>query len=149
MEAIVAFGTHELTSPEPELTPVPPNLIPTESRNINYKWAEKTFRYAYLFGRNFTTSNWGDDTNVQAWIDKALHLQTELRELGVAKAHEKIISIFREYKVYMPGSTQLPTNIDDVLVIINDKEWYTTQQDSKQALIHMITYGVFRKGYNN
>ena len=47
--------------------------------------------------------------------------------------------MFRDYLVYMPGSTQLPTNMDDVLVIINNKEWYTTQQDTKQKLIHMIT----------
>ena len=49
----------------------------------------------------------------------------------------------------MPDSTQRPTNIDDILVIINDKNWYTTQQDTKQTLIHMISYGIFRQGYNH
>ena len=149
MNALVSYGTQELLPPEPELSPVPPNLIPTDSKSLNYEWAEKTFRYAYLFGRNFGTSTWGNNQNIQAWIDKALQLQTELRELGVAKAHEKIISIFREYNICMPGSTQSPTNIDDIIVIINDKDWYTTQQDSKQALIHMISYGIFRQGYNH
>ena len=150
MEVIVPLGTQELTSPEPKLSPVPPNLIPTDSRSINHEWAEKTYQYSYLFGRNSTLSNRDeDDQKIQAWIDYGLHLQNELRELGVRKAHEKIITMFRDYLVYMPGSTQLPTNIDDVLVIINDKEWYTTQQDTKQKLIHMITYGIFRKGNNN
>ena len=86
---------------------------------------------------------------MQAWIDLALQLQTELRELGVEKAHDKTISIFCEHNVCMPGSTQRSTITDDIVVIINDKEWYTTQQDSKQALIHMITYGIFRQGYNH
>ena len=89
--------------------------------------------------------DWQDNQNDQTWIEKALQLQTELRELGVKKAHEKIISIFREYNIYMPDSTQRPTNIDDILVIINDKNWYTTQQDTKQTLIYMISYGIFDK----
>ena len=149
MNALVSYDTQELLPPELELSAVPCNLIPTDSRSINHEWAQKTFRYAYLFGRSFGISDWQDNQNVQAWIEKGLQLQTELRELGVRKAHEKIISIFREYNIYMPDSTQRPTNIDDILVIINDKNWYTTQQDTKQTLIHMISYGIFRQGYNH
>ena len=106
MNDLVLYRTQDLLPPELELRPVPPNLIPTESKSINYEWAEKTFRYACLFGQNFVTSNSEDNQNVQAWIDLALQLQTELRELGVEKAHEKIISIFCEHNVCMPGSTK-------------------------------------------
>ena len=74
MNALVSYGTQELLPPEPELSPVPPNLIPTDSKSLNYEWAEKTFRYAYLFGRNFGTSTWGNNQNIQVWIDKALQL---------------------------------------------------------------------------
>ena len=149
MNALVSYDTQELLPPELELSAVPCNLIPTDSRSINHEWAQKTFRYAYLFARKFGINDWQDNQNVQAWIEKGLQLQTELRELRVAKAHEKIISLFREYNIYMPDSTQRPTNIDDILVIINDKNWYTTQQDTKQTLIHMISYGIFRQGYNH
>ena len=149
MNALVPFDTLELLPTVQELTPVPPNLIPTDSKSINYDWAKNTFRYAYLFIRNFSSKDWGENETIQVWIDKALELQTELRELDVAKANEKIISIFREYNICMPGTTQRPTNIDDIIITINDKVWYSTQQDSKQALIHMISYGIFRQGYNN
>ena len=149
MNAVIPYENTQLVPEEPQLRSIPYDLIPTESKSLNQEWAEKTFRYAYLFGRDFGSANWGESQNKQAWIDKGLQLQAELRELGVQKAHEKIISLFREYNVFIPGSTQRPTNMDDALVVINDKNWYTENQDSKQALIHMIMYGIFRRGYNH
>ena len=85
MNALVPFDTLELLPPVQELTPVPPNLIPTDSKSINYDWAKNTFRYAYLFIRNFSSKDCGENETIQEWIDKALELQAELRELGVAK----------------------------------------------------------------
>ena len=64
MNVIVSYGTQELLPPEPELSPVPPNLIPTDSKSLNYEWVEKTFKYVYLFGRNFGTSTWGNNQNI-------------------------------------------------------------------------------------
>jgi len=66
----------------------------------------------------------------------------------VQKAHAKVVMVFREYNITLPDSNQLPTNIDDILVIINNQEWYTTDKEYKQQLIHMISYGIFRNGYN-
>ena len=148
MNALIPFGTQEFVTQGPELRSVPFNLLPTDSRSLDNDWAEKTFRYAYLFGRQFGTSAWENNNNLQAWIDKALQLQQELRELGVQKAHAKVVMVFREYNITLPDSNQLPTNIDDILVIINNQEWYTTDKEYKQQLIHMITYGIFRNGYN-
>ena len=111
MNALVSYDTQELLPPELKLSAVPCNLIPTDSRSINHEWVQKTFRYAYLFARKFGINDWQDNQNVQAWIGKALQIQTELRELGVRKAHEKIISIFREYNIYMPDSTQRPLTL--------------------------------------
>ena len=143
MNALIPFSMQDLRPKQDELRSVPYNLLPTDSRSLNQEWAEQTFRYAYIFGRQFGSSDWGDKTKIQAWIDTGMALQQELRDLGVQKAQEKIISIFHQYNVYLPGTNQRPTNIDDVIVIINDKQWYAEQQDSKQQLIHMITYGIF------
>ena len=149
MNALIPYGLQEL-EPEPEeLRSVPSNLLPTDTRSLNQEWAEQTFRYAYMFGRQFGSSDWGDQAKIQAWIDTGIKLQQELREIGVKKAHDKILSVFREYNVCLPGTNQRPTNFDDVIVIINDKQWYAVQQESKQQLIHMITYGIFRSGYNH
>lgn len=143
------YGTQEFHSQAPEKQSIPYNLIPNDSKSLNTEWAEKTFRYAYLFGKQFKCGTWDDSSNLQAWINMALKLQQDLRELGLQKAHEKAVQIFREYNVSLPGSNQLPTNMDDIITIINDKVWYTTDQERKQQLIHMVTYGIFRRGYNH
>ena len=138
MNAVIPYENMQLNTEERQLRGVPYDLIPTDSRSLNQDWAEKTLRYAYLFGHNFGSSNWGNTENFQA-----LQLQGELRELGVKKAHEKAICTFREYNVCISGSNQKPTNMDEILVIINDKYWYAEQQKNKQTLIHMIMYGIF------
>ena len=149
MNALIPYSLQEL-EPEPEeLRSVPLNLLPTDTRSLNQEWAEQTFRYAYIFGRQFGSSDWGDQSKIQAWINTGMKLQQELREIGVRKAHDKIVSVFREYNVCLPGTHQRPTNFDDVIIIINDKNWYAEQQEFKQQLIHMITYGIFRSGYNH
>ena len=149
MNALIPYSMQELQPKQDGLRSVPSNLLPTDARSLNQEWAEQTFRYAYIFGRNFGSSDWGDQSKIQAWIDRAIQIQQELREIGVQKAHDKIISVFRDYNVCLPRTNQMPTNIDDVIIIINDKQWYMEQQDSKQQLIHMITYGIFRSGYNH
>ena len=149
MNALVPYDTQEFVSQAPEQQSVPYNLLPNDSKSLNNEWAEKTFRYAYLFGKQFGSGTWSNPSNLQAWIDTAMKLQQDLRELGVQKAHEKVVLVFREYNIKMPNSNQLPTNMDDIIAIINDKVWYTTDQEHKQQLIHMITYGIFRSGYNH
>ena len=149
MNALVPYGTQEFLTKAPEQQSIPYNLIPNDSKSLNDEWAERTFRYAYLFGKQFKCGSWGDSSHLQAWINMALKLQQDLRELGVRKAHEKAVQVFREYNISLPGSRQMPTSMDDIITIINDEVWYTTDQEHKQQLIHLVTYGIFRRGYNH
>ena len=149
MNALVPYPTQEFVSPTIEYQSVPYNLLPNDSKSLTNEWAEKTFRYAYLFGKEFNCVDWSDPSNLQAWINMALKLQQDLRELGVQRAHEKVVLVFREYNITIPNSKQLPTNMDDIISIINDRVWYTTDQEHKQQLIHMVMYGIFRRGYNH
>ena len=36
----------------------------------------------------------------------------------------------------------------NVFSIIFNKQWYASRQLAKQALIHMVSYGIFRRCYN-
>ena len=61
------------------------------------------------------------------------------------------MGVFRDYGVHLPSANneqQHPVNFDDIITIISNANWYNDRQPSKQALIHMITYGIFRRGYN-
>ena len=151
LNAVIPYENTQIVTDDSQYkASIPYDLIPTESKNLNQEWAEKTFRYAYLFGRDFDDAFIRSvNKNMQAWIDKALQLQAELRQLGVQKAHEAVLSIFREYNILIPGSTQRPTNMDDVLVVINDKNWYAEDQHNKQKFIHHIAYGIFREWQNH
>ena len=42
-----------------------------------------------------------------------------------------------------------PSNFCDVVVIINNNNWYETDQEIKRELINMISYVIFKRGYYN
>ena len=130
---------------------VPMDLILIDSKQLDEDWARNTFRYAHCFSKEITTTIINKPEDLQKWIDIATDLQLELRTIGLQKAHAKIIEVFKDYGVYLPSTSnekQHPVNFDDVITIISDSYWYQTRQLSKQALIHMVSYGIFRKGYN-
>ena len=132
------------------LRQVPTNLIPIDTKGMNSSWAEKTYRYAFLFDSSFKSTAYEGPEDLQRWIDIAINMQNELKEIGVSKAHQKILEIFNDYDVRLQGpNKQKPVNFEDIMSIISDKNWYQTNQESKRNLIHMVTYGIFRRGYNN
>ena len=131
--------------------PVPFDLIPVDSKQLDETWATKTFKYAHYFSGDITTKIINDTEDLQTWIGIALDIQLELRAIGLQQAHAKIVDGFRDYGVYLQTSSshmQHPVEFDDIISIISNVNWYKTRQVSKQALIHMVTYGIFRKGYN-
>ena len=141
----------EMSSVSMPCDEVPQDLIPTDSNKLDEAWAKKTFKYAYCFSTSFAGCTYTDTNELQQWIDIATSVQRELRTLGCTKAHEKILQVVHEYDVYMPSNTddkQRPTCMDDVITIITDRSWYENRQHAKRALIHMLAYGIFRKGYN-
>ena len=130
---------------------VPFDLIPVDSKQLDETWATKTFQYAYCFSGDITTKIINNTEDLQTWIGIASDIQLELRAIGLQQAHAKIVDVFRDYGVYLQTSSsckQHPVNFDDIISIISNVNWYKTRQISKQALIHMVTYRIFRKGYN-
>ena len=123
-------------------------MIPVDSKHLDETWARRTFKYAYCFSDEITTTIVNDSDDLQKWINIATNLQLELREIGLQKAHNKAVEVFRDYSVCLPGTNEQPVNFDDLITIISNATWYRSRQLSKQGLIHMVSYGIFRKGYN-
>ena len=89
--------------------------------------------------------------NLQRWIEVTSDIQKQLLTIGVQKSHSIIIDVFHYYGVYVPSGTselQRPVNFDDVISIISDEQLYESRQLAKQALMHVVSYGIFRRGYN-
>ena len=127
---------------------VPKDLIPVDTKLLDSNWAEQTYKYAHCFSKDITTTIVHDPADLQKWIDIATNVQLELRAIGLQKAHAKAIEVFKDYGVKLPGTNQNPVNFDDIISIITNPDWYSTRQLAKQGIIHMVSYGIFRKGYN-
>ena len=129
---------------------VPKDLIPVDRKLMDDEWAKQTYRYAHLFDLNqFKSKSWERDEQLVEWIEFAYNMQDELRHLGKIGAEKRVLQYFKDYNITMINDTMMhPTNYDDIFSIIADKEWYQTNIDFKRNLIHMVGYGIFRKGYN-
>jgi hypothetical protein len=73
-----------------------------------------------------------------------------LKKVGYdAGMHELVKRAGTEYGMKLPTNiTQSPCNIDDVMTIIENPDWYKANTDSKRRIIHMLAYGMFRQGQN-
>ena len=128
---------------------VPFDLIPVDQKKLDADWAQRTYKYAHIFSESITSMVIQSQDDLQDWINIASHVQVELRSLGVAKAHERLLEICNEHEIKLPGnSNQRPVNIDDIMTIIGNKTWYQSNVAAKRTLIHMFAYGMFRRGYN-
>ena len=129
---------------------VPKDLIPVDRRLMDDEWAKQTFRYAHLFDINtFKSKSWENEEQLVKWIEFAYNMQDELRYLGKLGAEKRVLQYFKDYNITMVNDTMMhPKNFDDIFSIIADKEWYRKNIDFKRNLIHMVGYGIFRKGYN-
>ena len=130
---------------------VPVDLIPIDSKQPSEDWARDTFRYAHCFADEITTTIINKTEDLQKWIYLATDLQQKIQTIRLQKANTRIIEVLKDYGVYLPSTgneKQYLVNFDDVIKNISDSNWYQTRQLSKQALIRMASYGIFRRGYN-
>ena len=155
LDAFDAFApnVNDHLSPEVTCNRIPSNLIPIECNKLTVEWAKKTFKYACFFDDIvFPCTAYENDCDPQlrTWLRHARSLQVELRNLGVMETQQKILNILEEHNVFLPNSEHnIPAkNFDDVIQIITNKTWYNKNKDANRRLIHMITYGIFRNGYN-
>ena len=75
----------------------------------------------------------------------------EIKQIGIAQGRQEIVNLAREhYGMTMPHScNSKPTNIDDVISIIENEEWYNDNKIFKQNIIYHLMYGLTRSGMNS
>ena len=49
---------------------------------------------------------------------------------------------------YFSKTKQIPTSLDDVLMIIADKNWYNSKKVFNLSLLWMAMYGIFRRTFD-
>ena len=150
--AIVEYGNHNIedTSSVITLRCVPMDLIPVNTNKMNIVWATQTYKYANCFDINkFPNQYYNHDDELINWISYAKEIQEELREIGKIAAQNEITRLFNEdFSYLMPEMTNVPKTFDDVMSLIETKDWYYSRLDRNRHAIHKISYGIYHH-YNN
>ena len=129
---------------------VPLKLLPLNERYFTTSWAQDTYCYRYLFDTTVTSQSYKNDSEVEDWRIQALQLLKEIKQIGIAQGRQEIVNLARgHYGMTMPHScNSKPTNIDDVISIIENEEWYNDNKIFKQNIIYHLMYGLTRSGMN-
>ena len=126
--AIVEYGNHNIedTSSVITLWCVPMDLIPVNTKKMNILWATQTYKYANCFDINkFPNQYYNHDEELINWISYAKEIQEELREIGKIAAQNEITRLFNEdFSYLMPEMTNVHKTFDDVMSLIETKDWY-------------------------
>ena len=127
---------------------VPHDLSPLVPKDVTYDWGIKTYKYYHLFDDTINKTFFETHEEVLLWCRCANLLQTELKELGVNKAKTRIVDLCRREFKLTNTDGQFPSSLDDVISIIKDSSWYNKDMEVSHKVVYMLSYGIFRIGYN-
>ena len=129
---------------------IPLKFLPNTDIQYTTKWAQETYCYRYLFDDNTTSESYKSEEEVEDWRLQALQLMREIKHIGIAHGRNEIVKLARShYGMVMPQSGNYkPTNIDDVMSIIGDEDWYNDNKEFKLNIIYHLMYGLTRSGMN-
>ena len=129
---------------------VPLKLLPLNERHYTPSWAQQTYCYRYLFNKNVTSQSYRSDAELQDWQFEGIQLMKEIKQIGIAYGRSEIVELaYGHYGMTMPNTTNCrPTNIDDIMTIIEDESWYNNNKVHKQNIIYHLIYGITRSGMN-
>ena len=121
-------NTSNTTATNSNQNQVPSDIIPTTRKQINLDYASYKKEWACMLNPSKfqplkRIQNEADF--VAEWQFYMIKIQTELQQFGHNFAIKKVVSLFANYyHILIPETKQLPTSFDDVLTIIEDKNWY-------------------------
>ena len=129
---------------------IPLKFLPNTDIQYTTKWAQETYCYRYLFDDNTTSESYKSEEEVEDWRLQALQMMREIKHIGIAHGRNEIVKLARShYGMMIPNSGNYkPTNIDDVMSIIGDEDWYNDNKEFKLNIIYHLMYGLTRSGMN-
>ena len=129
---------------------IPLKFLPINDHQYTTTWAEDTYCYRYLFDDQTTSESYKSDLEVEEWRLQALQIMREIKHIGIAQGRNEIVKLARDhYCMTMPyAGNYKPTNIDDIMSIVTDEDWYESNKTLKQNIIYHLMYGLTRSGMN-
>ena len=131
--------------------PIDLKFLPVTS--CQHEWAKETYTQNYFkFPGYFTppTDNGGGEQTEHHldWIDAGNSLREQLMNSGTAAAVVEIRRLAKKLHL-LREDKQEPRDLKDILGIVGDFDWYNRDIEESREIIYILTYRLFRTGYNN
>ena len=99
-----------------------------------------------MFDNHVVSSCYSSDNELHQLITKEKCLLKDIKTQGSQAGRKEVLCIARKvYNLYLPHKTasfvsapQKPLNIQEVVAIISDPDWYFEDTTSKQNIIHHL-----------
>ena len=132
------------------------DLFPINEKEITEEWAKETYNHCHLFCKEVTGTVWDSYEDLKHWMSTAIKLMKDIKFQGVKAGKDRIVHLaIHKYNLTIPSKgkgllekSMSPVNLEDVVEIISDPEWYNENTFEKQDIIHDLIYGITRKGNN-
>ena len=132
------------------------NLFPMTEKQLTLEWAKDTYSSFHLFDNRVVSSSYSSEDELHQWISKGKSILKDIKTQGSQAGRKEVLRIACEvYNMYLPqksssflSAPQKPLNIQEVVAIISDPDWYFEDTSSKQNIVHHLVYGLTRKTNN-
>ena len=132
------------------------DLFPMTEKQLTLDWAQQTYSNFHFFDKNVTTTSYCSNEDLQQWILKAKSLMRDIKIKGSHAGRTELVRIAcNDYNLYLPQKTadfvsvpQKPLNIQEVVAIVSNPQWYYANKSFNQNVIHHLVYGLTRKSNN-
>ena len=132
------------------------DLLPVNEKDITEQWAKETYNHCHLFSKEVTGTVWDSYEDLKHWMHTATNLMKDIKFHGIDAGKKRIVHLANhKYNLTLPSKgkgllekSMSPVNLNDVVEIISDPEWYNENTFEKQDIIHDLIYGITRKSNN-
>lgn len=132
---------------------VPLKLLHINETLYTDEWMKATYKYHHFFDDSLNESRPQEgESNLKKWKEKAILMTHEIKQKGMIAGKIELCRVAtEEYGLRIPGRLDANshcTDIDDVLCIVTDVNWYYEDIDQKRNIIYHFLYGLTRPGNN-
>lgn len=132
------------------------DLLPMTEKQLTINWAKQTYTNFHLFDKQVTSTSYSTNEDLQRWILTAKKLMRDIKMKGSHAGRNEVVRIAStEYNLFLPHKTgefisepQKPLNIQEVVAIVSNPDWYFSNKLVHQSIIHHLVYGITRKTNN-
>ena len=132
---------------------VPLKLLHINETSYTDEWAKDNYKYHHFFDETLNESRpLAGERDLKEWKAKAILMTHEIKQRGMIAGRYELCRVAKEdYGLTIPGrldSNSHCTDIDDILCVVTNPDWYYDDINQKRNIIYHFIYGLTRPGNN-